>query len=94
VPLGLDYFLFHVGEIFNYCLFKKFLIPFLFLFFFWDPYNSNVGPFDIVPRSVRLSSVLFILFTLFCPSEVQFSSATQSYLTLCDPHGLQHTKPP
>ena len=28
---------------FNYNLFKHFLIPFLFFFFFWDPYNSNVG---------------------------------------------------
>ena len=46
----IDYFLFHVGEIFNYNLFKNFLIPFLFLFFFWDPYNSNVGAFDIVPE--------------------------------------------
>ena len=35
----IDYFLFHVGEIFNYNLFKNFLIPFLFLFFFWDPYK-------------------------------------------------------
>ena len=42
-------FLFHVVEIFNYNLFKVFLIPFLFLFFFWDPYNSNVGAFDMVP---------------------------------------------
>ena len=50
VPLGLDYFLFHVGEIFNYNLFKNFLIPFLFLLFFWDPYNSNVGACDIVPE--------------------------------------------
>ena len=33
----IDYFLFHVGEIFNYNLFKNFLIPFLFLFVFWDP---------------------------------------------------------
>ena len=33
----IDYFLFHVGEIFNYNLFKNFLIPFLFLFFFWNP---------------------------------------------------------
>ena len=40
-----DYFLFHVGIIFNYNLFINFLIPFLFLFFFWDPYNSNVGAF-------------------------------------------------
>ena len=34
--------------IFNYNLFKIFLIPFLFLFFFWDPYNSNVGSFGII----------------------------------------------
>ena len=46
--LGLDYFLFHVGEIFNYNLFKIFLIPFIFLFF-WDAYNSIVGAFGIVP---------------------------------------------
>ena len=45
----IDYFLFHVGEIFNYNLFKNFLIPFLFLFF-WDPDNSSVGAFDIVPE--------------------------------------------
>ena len=48
VPLGLDYFFFHVGEMFNYNLFKIFLMPFLFLFFFWDPYSSNVSVFDIV----------------------------------------------
>ena len=30
------YFLSHAGEIFNYNLFKNFLIPFLFLFCFWD----------------------------------------------------------
>ena len=46
----IDYFIFHVGEIFNYNLFKNFLIHFLFLFFFWDPYNSNVGAFDIFPE--------------------------------------------
>ena len=53
--LGLiDYFLFHVGEIFNYNLFKNFLIPFLFLFFFWDPYNSNVGVFDSSDSDILL----------------------------------------
>ena len=36
MPLGLDYFFFHVREIFNYNLFKNFLISFLFLFFLWD----------------------------------------------------------
>ena len=51
VPLELDLlFLFHVGEIFNYNLFKNFLVSFLFLFFCWDPCNSNVGAFDIVPE--------------------------------------------
>jgi len=45
----IDYFLFYVGEILNYNLFKKFLILFFFLFF-WDPYNSNVGACDIVPE--------------------------------------------
>ena len=42
-------FLFHLGDILNYNLFKNCLIPFIFLFF-WDPYNSNVGAFDIVPE--------------------------------------------
>ena len=46
----IDYFLFHIGGIYNYNLLKIFLIPFLFLFFFWDPYNSNVGAFDMVPE--------------------------------------------
>jgi len=68
-----DYFLFHAGEIFNYNLFKNFLISFLFFFFFPDPYNLNVGEFDTVQRSLIPSSVLFILFTLFCSSEVTFS---------------------
>ena len=67
VPLGLDWhFLFHVGEIFNYNLFKNFLIPFLFLFFFWDTYDSNVGVFDMVPEVTEtvLSSSFFLLDSL------------------------------
>ena len=43
-----DYFLSHIREVFNYNLFKYFLNPFLFLFFFWDPYNSNVGALNVV----------------------------------------------
>ena len=70
--LGLiDYFLFHVGEIFNSKLFKNFLTPCLF-------YSSSSGTpviqmlvhLILSQRSLRLSSVLFILFTLFCSSEV------------------------
>ena len=70
----IGYFLFHVGEIFNYNLFKIFLIPFLFLFVFWDPYNSNVGAF-----SLSLSSVLFIL-TLFYSSEIISTTLSSSLL--------------
>ena len=80
VPLGFDYFLFHVGEIFNYNLYKHFLILFLFLFFFWDPYNSNVGVFDMVPEvsETVLSSCHY--FTLFCSSEVIFTILSSSSL--------------
>ena len=46
----IDSFLFHIEEIFNYNLFKIFLIPFLFLFFFWDPFTSHVVAFDTVPE--------------------------------------------
>ena len=96
----IDYFLSHIREAFNYNLFKYFSVPF-FLFFFWDPYNSNVGMFNVVPEisetvfitflfiylfiytysrfllviyfihiilytSIPMSSLLFILFSLFC----------------------------
>ena len=76
----IDYFLFHVGEIFNYNLFKMFLIPFPFPFFFWDPYNLNVGALIWSQRSLRLSSALLFLFTLFCSSE--FISTTLSSSSL------------
>ena len=66
----IDYFLFHVGEIFNHNLFKIFLIPFLFLFFFWDPYNSNGCAFDIVPEVCEMILSSFHSFSLFCSSEV------------------------
>ena len=61
-----DYFLFHVGEIFNYNLFKNFLISFLFLFFFWDTYYLNLRVFDIVPEvsETNLSSFHSFYFIL------------------------------
>ena len=54
-------FLSYVKEVLNYNLFKYFLRLFFFLFC-WDPYNSNVGTFNIIlsQRTLRLSSVLFI----------------------------------
>ena len=62
---------------------KIFPYPFFFLFF-WDPYNLNVGAFDIVPETVplRLSSVIFIHFILFCSSEV-ISTILSSSSLIC-----------
>ena len=69
VLLGLDYFFFYVEEIFNYNLFKNFSYP----FFFWSsgtPIIRMLVCLILSQRSLRLSSVLFILFILFCSSEV------------------------
>ena len=59
---GLECFIFHVREFFNYNLFTYFLRPFLSLFFFWDPYNVNVGVFNVVPE---VSETVLIPFHLF-----------------------------
>ena len=76
---GLDYFLSHIREIFKYNLFKYFLSPFLFLFFFWDPYNSNVGVFNVVPVVSETVLNSFHYFSLFCSvvviSTILFSRA-------------------
>ena len=61
-----DYFLSHVREAFDYNLFKYFLRPFPFLFFFWEPYNSNVGAFDVVPEVSETVLISFRYFSLFC----------------------------
>ena len=59
---------------------KNVLIPFLFLFFFWDPIIQMLVCLILSQRSLRLSSVLFILFTLFCSSEVIFTILSSSSL--------------
>ena len=52
--------------------------PFSFFSFFWYPYNSNFGAFYVVPESLRLSSFLFILFSLFCSmAEISYHSVFQ-----------------
>ena len=69
----IDYFLFHVGEIFNYNPFKNFLIfsnPFFFSSSSGIPIIQMLVHLTLSQRSLRLSSALFILFTLFCSSEV------------------------
>ena len=49
----INYFLSHIREVFKYNLFKYFLSSFLFLFFFWDRYNWNVGAFNVVSGERR-----------------------------------------
>ena len=68
----IDYFLFHVREIFNYNLFKNFVIPFIFLFFFWDPYNLNVGAFDIVLEVCTIILSGFYCFYFILPFRSYF----------------------
>ena len=79
----IDYFLYHVGEIFNYNLFKNFLILFLFLFF-WYPCNLNIGAFDMVPEvsETVLSSFHSFYFKLLFRSYLQLTvfQITDSFL--------------
>ena len=46
----IDCFLSHVWQVFSYYVFKYFLRSFLSIFSFWDPYNANVGAFNVVPE--------------------------------------------
>ena len=62
-----DYFLPHFRDVFNYYLLKYFLMVFLFVF--WDSYDSNVGAFNIVPEVsevVLISSNYFFFFFPLC----------------------------
>ena len=73
VLLGLDYFLSHVGEIFNYNFFKNSLSAFLFssssgITITWIFMHLILS--KLTQRSLRLSSILFNLFPLFCSSGV------------------------
>ena len=47
-------------------LLKYFLMPFLFVFFFWDSYDSNVGMFNIAPEVTEVVLISFNFF-LFSP---------------------------
>jgi len=63
--LGLRWlFLPHCREVFNYYLLKYFFMPFLFVFFFWDPCYSNVGVFNFVPEVSEVVLIL-IIFSFF-----------------------------
>ena len=79
------YFLSHVKEVFDYNLFKYFLGSFLSLFSFWDPYNVNVIALMLPQRSLRLSSFLFILFSLFCSAAVNSTICLPGHLSVLLP---------
>ena len=60
-----DYFLPHFREVFSYFLFEYFLMDFLFVFFFWDSYDSNAGAFHIVPEVPEVVLISFDSFFFF-----------------------------
>ena len=70
-PLDLiDYFLFHVGEIFTIISSKIFTDLFFFSSSSGTPIIQILVHLIWSQRSLGLPSVLFTLFTLFCSSEV------------------------
>ena len=79
-------------EVFNYYLLKYFLMPFLFVFFFWDSYDSNVGALNIVLRvseavlvsfnSFSFFRLCFIYFTVLSPTSRILSSASDILLSV------------
>ena len=64
------YFLSHVREIFNYSLLKFFSHILSLIFLFWDPLIRMLVHLMFSQRSLRLSSFLFILFSLFYSASV------------------------
>ena len=60
-----DFFLPHFREVFNDYLLKYFLMVFLFVVFFWDSYDLNVGAFNIVPEVSEVVLISFNYFFLF-----------------------------
>ena len=79
------YFLSHAREVFIYNLLKYFLIPFPFLFSFWDPYNSNVGVLNVVPEVSETVLIYFhyFFFIPLCFSYFQHSISQLTYLFFC-----------
>ena len=59
-----SYFLPHFREVFSYYVLEYFLMAFLFVLFFWDSYDSNVGAFHIVPEVREVVLISFDSFFL------------------------------
>ena len=60
-----DYFLPHFREVFNYYLLKYFLMVFLFVFFSGTLMIRMLEHLTLSQRSLRLSSFILILFSIF-----------------------------
>ena len=81
--LGLGgYFLSNVREVFNYNLFKYFLIRCFFFYFFRDLYYLNVGVFNVVPEIFETVLITFYSFSLFCSASV-ISTIQSSSSLIC-----------
>ena len=55
---------------------QYFLIHFLFLFFFWNPSNLNVGVLNIVPDVSETVLISFPFFPLCCSASTMLSSSS------------------
>ena len=75
------YLLPHFRKVFNYYLLKYFLMVFLFVFFFWDSYDSNVGALNTVLEVSEIVLISFNSFFLFFLS-VSFISTIISSTSL------------
>ena len=90
-----DYFLPHFREVSNYYLLKYFLMAFLFVFFFWDFYDLNVGSFNIVPEFSEVVLISFNSFSLSVSFISTILSSTSLILSsasviLCTSPGVPH----
>ena len=71
-------------ENFNYYFLKYFLLPFPFVFFFWDSYDSNGGVFNIVPEVSEAVLISFYSF-LFIYSQHSIFHLTYPFFYLSSP---------
>ena len=81
-----DYLLSHVREVFG-CYFLKYFLR-SFLSFFWDPYNVNLGTFNVGLRSLSgclhfFSFHFFFFYILFCSSDFHHFVYQVTYLFFC-----------
>ena len=76
----IDYLLFHLEEFSTIISSKIFSYSFFFSFSSGTPISRMLVCLILSQRSLRLSSVFFILFTLFCCSEVICTTLSSSSL--------------